>query len=149
MFTSSANPAQGDDESSVQADLAASHVTAAPVFTVAELVTNHLHELATVGARTSKTIDSYRSFANKWVTPLIGALAVSSVRADDIDAVLDAMARAGRSASSIGHVRTLLRASFAQAHAAGVIASSPMESNESVHRPKRGTYADERARADE
>ena len=144
MRTSSAISALGRDDPfvpDVGVNVPAVSHSVVPVMTVGELLTDHLRDLVRAGSRTSTTIRSYRSFVDKWIGPRIGEMAVGSVQAADVRAVLDAMSRAGRSASSVSHVRTLLRASFERARVAGVIESSPLDLMDAAGRAALGTGA--------
>ena len=148
MRTSSAISASGRDDPFVpdgHLNVPAWSLSGVPVMTVGELLTDHLRDLAMAGNRTSTTIRSYRSFVDKWIGPRIGDLAVGSVQPADVRAVLDAMSQAGRSASSVSHVRTLLRASFERAREAGVIESSPLDLMDAVGRGALGPGAASRA----
>jgi DNA-binding CsgD family transcriptional regulator/integrase len=97
------------------------------ITTMTDLVSGHLRQLAEAGGRSASTTRSYESYARKWIEPRIGSMAVGSVRRSDIDAVTAAMVAARRAASSINHVKALLRGSFERARSLGLIEASPME----------------------
>lgn len=97
----------------------------ASALTVADWLTHHIDHLTGVDPR---TVEDYRSYLRKDITPALGALPLEALSRDEVRRWVQAMEQSGASAKTIANKHGFLSAALAGAVIAGHIAANPAAS---------------------
>ncbi len=86
------------------------------------------------------TFARYQDFANLYIKPTIGTVALRRLTGDDIQSFYNTLADKGLHASTISKAASLLGQSLKRAVTVGILPRNPMDDAEAPRRPRRPTF---------